>query len=332
MEPWRSDLVQIGLSRKTYPLAALSPPSSGKKKRRGGTAAATRELGRHHQGARRRVPRISAAAPRSVNCASICRPSEAFVTTQRNRGPRDIGTFNDDEDKIRNRKYLLKCIFCIEISEAFQGPNRRTTKQIKTRKDQKVPEPNVVKIFKNCHTSKTKGMTTSVKAAIQAMEHMVKPPPSEGDETTITAMSPLAAVDYQTFPMLSRSLGETKAKVMVLHRTVQHENVTVSGRNNNELLDFVIGVRVKCERDGVGVVACPTTDIIFLFRGNARDSKCNMKEKGLHGKGEMDVNRFERRWLQQKMFRYGGKGGSFGKMPVAMHGHSTSIPYRMRSC
>ena len=37
--------------------------------------------------------------------------------------------------------------------------------QRKARKDQKVPEPNVVEIFKDCHTSK-KGMTTQVKAAV----------------------------------------------------------------------------------------------------------------------------------------------------------------------
>ena len=33
--------------------------------------------------------------------------------------------------------------------------------------------------------------------------------------------------DYQTFAMLFRSLGEMKVKVMVLHQTIQHENVTV---------------------------------------------------------------------------------------------------------
>ena len=38
--------------------------------------------------------------------------------------------------------------------------------QRKARKDQKVPEPNVVEILKDCHKSKTEGMTTSVKAAI----------------------------------------------------------------------------------------------------------------------------------------------------------------------
>ena len=38
--------------------------------------------------------------------------------------------------------------------------------------------------------------------------------------------------DYQTFAMLFRSLGELKAKVMVLHRTIPHENVT---DNSNEL-------------------------------------------------------------------------------------------------
>ena len=36
-----------------------------------------------------------------------------------------------------------------------------------------------------------------------------------------------------TFAMLFRSLGEMKARVMVLHRTIQHENVTV---RSNELI------------------------------------------------------------------------------------------------
>ena len=33
--------------------------------------------------------------------------------------------------------------------------------------------------------------------------------------------------DYQTFAMLFRSLGEMKARVMVLHQLIQHENITV---------------------------------------------------------------------------------------------------------
>ena len=32
--------------------------------------------------------------------------------------------------------------------------------------DQKEPEPNVVQIFKDCHTSKMKGMSTPVQAVI----------------------------------------------------------------------------------------------------------------------------------------------------------------------
>ena len=38
--------------------------------------------------------------------------------------------------------------------------------------------------------------------------------------------------DYQTFAMLFRSLGELKAKVMLIHRTIHHENVIV---RSNEL-------------------------------------------------------------------------------------------------
>ena len=38
--------------------------------------------------------------------------------------------------------------------------------QRKAHKDQRVPEPNAAEIFKDCHTSKTKGMTTPVKATV----------------------------------------------------------------------------------------------------------------------------------------------------------------------
>ena len=38
--------------------------------------------------------------------------------------------------------------------------------QRKARADQKEPEPNAVKIFKDCHTSKMKGMSTPVQAAV----------------------------------------------------------------------------------------------------------------------------------------------------------------------
>ena len=38
--------------------------------------------------------------------------------------------------------------------------------QRKARKDQKVPEPNAMEIFKDCHTIKKKGMTTLVKAVV----------------------------------------------------------------------------------------------------------------------------------------------------------------------
>ena len=38
--------------------------------------------------------------------------------------------------------------------------------QRNARKGQKVPKPNFVEIFKDCHTSKKKGMTTPVKAAV----------------------------------------------------------------------------------------------------------------------------------------------------------------------
>ena len=40
-------------------------------------------------------------------------------------------------------------------------------------------------------------------------------------------------LDYQTFAMLFRSLGEMKEKVMVLHRTVQHENVSVRSNESS---------------------------------------------------------------------------------------------------
>ena len=45
--------------------------------------------------------------------------------------------------------------------------------------------------------------------------------------------------------MLFRSLGELKAKVMVLHRTIQHENVTVGQMNRaSELLVVHLSARL----------------------------------------------------------------------------------------
>jgi hypothetical protein len=38
--------------------------------------------------------------------------------------------------------------------------------QRKARMDQKEPEPNAIEIFKDGHTSKTKGMTTPVKVVV----------------------------------------------------------------------------------------------------------------------------------------------------------------------
>ena len=40
-----------------------------------------------------------------------CALALAFVTTQRDRGPRDLGSFHDDEDKHSLRKYFLKTIY-----------------------------------------------------------------------------------------------------------------------------------------------------------------------------------------------------------------------------
>ena len=48
----------------------------------------------------------------------------------------------------------------------------------------------------------------------------------------VVKISMVLKPDYQTFSMLFRSLGEMKAKVMVLHQTIQHENVRVG---SNEL-------------------------------------------------------------------------------------------------
>ena len=57
----------------------------------------------------------------------------------------------------------------------------------------KEPEPNAVQIFKDCHTSKMKGMSTAVQAAVEAMEQMIElPQPPESDEATTGTMSPLA--------------------------------------------------------------------------------------------------------------------------------------------
>ena len=56
-----------------------------------------------------------------------CALALAFVTTQRDRGPRDLGSFNDDEDKHRLRKYLLKTMY--DGSEVACYDQLRVTKR-----------------------------------------------------------------------------------------------------------------------------------------------------------------------------------------------------------
>ena len=40
-----------------------------------------------------------------------CALAFAFVSTQRGRGPRDLGCFNDDENKVMHRKNIFKNMY-----------------------------------------------------------------------------------------------------------------------------------------------------------------------------------------------------------------------------
>ena len=64
------------------------------------------------------------------------------------------------------RLFIISCCFTLFAVPYYQIYIDLFQMQRKARKDQKVPEPNVVEIFKDCHTSKKKGMTTPVKAAV----------------------------------------------------------------------------------------------------------------------------------------------------------------------
>ena len=73
----------------------------------------------------------------------------------------------------RSRSYIAHCealviSFCFTLFVVlyYQIYIDLFEMQRKARKDQKVPEPNVVEIFNDYHTGKTKGMTTPVKAVV----------------------------------------------------------------------------------------------------------------------------------------------------------------------
>ena len=61
---------------------------------------------------------------------------------------------------------VISCCFTLFAVPYYQIYIDLFQMQRKACKDQKVIEPNAVEIFKDCHTSKTKGMTTLVKATV----------------------------------------------------------------------------------------------------------------------------------------------------------------------
>ena len=61
---------------------------------------------------------------------------------------------------------VISCCFTLFALPYYQIYIDLFEMQRKARKDQKIPEPNVLEIFKDCHTSKKKGMTTLVKVAV----------------------------------------------------------------------------------------------------------------------------------------------------------------------
>ena len=73
----------------------------------------------------------------------------------------------------RSRSYIahcealvISCCFTLFTVPYYQIYIDLFEMQRKACKDQKVPEPNSAEIFKDCHTSKKKGMTTPVKAVV----------------------------------------------------------------------------------------------------------------------------------------------------------------------
>ena len=64
------------------------------------------------------------------------------------------------------KAFVISCCFTLFTVPYYQIYIDLFQMQRKARKDQKVPEPNAVEIFKDCNTSKTKGMTTPVKSAV----------------------------------------------------------------------------------------------------------------------------------------------------------------------
>ena len=75
---------------------------------------------------------------------------------------------------------------------------------------------------------------SNVVSALQTQVHSLTETLCEQGETLfdVVKICMVLKLDYQTFATLFRSLGEMKAKVVVLHQTVQHENMTV---RSNEL-------------------------------------------------------------------------------------------------
>ena len=61
---------------------------------------------------------------------------------------------------------VISCYFTLFVVPYYQIYIDLFQMQRKARKDQKVPEPNAMEIFKDCHTSKMKGMSTPVQAAV----------------------------------------------------------------------------------------------------------------------------------------------------------------------
>ena len=70
---------------------------------------------------------------------------------------------------------------------------------------------------------------SNVVSALQTQVHSLTETLSKTRTTIVRCHQDMHGLkrDYQTFAMLFRSLGEMKAEVMVLHQTIQHENVTV---------------------------------------------------------------------------------------------------------
>ncbi|KAF7001574.1 hypothetical protein CFC21_017222 [Triticum aestivum] len=187
--------------RSAYPqigpeMCSSSSRGRGGRRRGGGLVFEALEVVRGIMDARQlRVPIQAAASPpcappwssaaSTANCGDVC-VCRFLKDTQADGGLEDVQVAGGLEDLqvagVTICMYMfcdLSCLFEYNdwiLNEGYLAQNNlycfrestswHITCQRKARAVQKEPEPNVVEIFKDCHTSKMKGMSAPVQAAV----------------------------------------------------------------------------------------------------------------------------------------------------------------------